>query len=112
MSTRKEDDEEEDKNSTPSWVLVILGIVLFLGIVIAVMYYLGKSNEAPQEQPRPQLVRSPSQDMRELQGLINRQRKEHDGPLQIKLKGALNKQNKTAKKFIRVKEGMDKIYDY
>jgi len=37
MSTRKEDDEEEDKNSIPSWVLVILGILLSLVIMLAVM---------------------------------------------------------------------------
>ena len=55
MSTRKEDDEEEDKNSIPSWVLVILGILLSLVIMLAVMYYLGQSNKAPPKAPNPKL---------------------------------------------------------
>ena len=55
MSTRKEDDEEEDKNSTPLWVWVILVIMLSLVIMFAVMYYLRQSNEAPPKAPDPRL---------------------------------------------------------
>ena len=113
MSTRKEDDEEEDKNSTPTWVWVIVGIVLSLVITLAAMYYLGQINKVSQEQQQQQQQPLTARQQRRKQNMdllnyINENKDNFNREKNILAKRAL----KTSIDMTRKQNKIDALYGY